>query len=193
MKDDIALPEPSLSTGAQLMKKHDMLTSAISKSTHDIIGFNHEERKYVYTCKEEDSLFLDTLHGKINAKEMEIVGYNKKLHDLSPLFLDLLNTFPLNRPCTTIIIGKELGLPQKIVECTLFRKSEISYKHLNSDYDDAEEAFLLKDEPIIIESTIIYPIIISIYNTVCYPVCKMIYPNWQFVASKKVTYLERIA
>jgi hypothetical protein len=119
------------------------------------------------TCKTEDDVFFDRLVRRGEA--MQVARCN-----IDDDILRILNTFPIDTPCTTKVIANRIGMHIETIERVLIEESRAEHR---DDSDSSKRIFEWNSNEL------------SLYSHTCYIVKTICQPNWRFVDSGK--YLER--
>lgn len=196
---------PVQSEGERAMSQWTALDSRMRSIIQSGIDTDRKESAYLHTCKPDDDAFYEMIKQcrAVLAEKQIQVDYEREI--VGKEILGMLSKFPLNLPCTSDTIAIRLDLTKSVVESLLadvrkfslfvydpqYRDSIPVYisRHLGVDATDWAERHELTHDRVITSSWIVD---LDMEGEEC-SIHSMKYSNWQFVASKKVTYLERIA
>lgn len=178
----------------RILSRRERILEWQSVVNKDIEHVKKDRRTHVYTCKPEDDRFLTETANVLRGMETTLATIEYRLERVDEEILEIINTFPADRPCTIDVIVEEIGIPRFIIDSILiehetFDSSKKALQHLETvlpmfmpEYGRPERFKIAR---------CIYTMTNSGFCGMSHYLKIMKHPNWRFVVSKDVTYLER--
>lgn len=195
-RDDTDMPsEETVRPNDRILSRRERILEWRSDVNGDINHVKKDIRTHVYTCKAEDDRFLAETEKVLSGMTTTLATMEYRIERVDEEILEIINKFPANRPCTIDVIAEEIGMPYQIVYDCLVKRESFSpvdgmSNYMEMTYPVWHNKFSLHSTRWLTGSHI-YRTTFSKHGTSQYfEIIKP--PNWRFVASKDVTYLERV-